>query len=124
MHTKIFSARIIHAITYLQFLNRKIVDHNALATPTTNQNYLFAENGKQATSMGAYKQGKPLDLYETFKILTKHSSKSGSGLLRIYSLQCLTQNSLKRRVRQPLCDPSNVRKMDKLENQSLDDLLD
>ena len=58
------------------------------------------------------------------KFWQKHSSTSGSGLLRIYSLQCLTQNSLKRRVRQPLCDPSNLRKMDKSENQSLDDLLD
>ena len=58
------------------------------------------------------------------KFWQKLSSKSGSGLLRIYSLQCVTQNSLKRRIRQALCDPSNIRKMDKWENQSLDDLLD
>ena len=37
MDTKIFSARIIHAINYLEFLNRKIFEHNALATPKTNQ---------------------------------------------------------------------------------------
>ena len=33
MHTEIFSARIIHAINYLEFLTRKEIDHNALATP-------------------------------------------------------------------------------------------
>ena len=72
MHTKIFSARIIHAINYLEFLNRIINDHNALATPKTNQNLLFAANGKQTTSTGAYKQGKLLEnLYQTFKTLTK-----------------------------------------------------
>ena len=58
------------------------------------------------------------------KFWQKHSPKLESGLLRIYSLQCLTQNSLKGRVRQPLCDLRDIRKMDKWENQSLDDLLD
>ena len=82
--------------------------------------------GTKQTSTGAYRQGEFLEnLYSTFQILTKkHPPKSGSGLLRIYSLQCSIQNSLKRRVRQPLCDPSDLRKMDKWENQSLDNLLD
>ena len=34
------------------------------------------------------------------KFWRKHSPKSGSGLLRIYSMQCLTENNLKRRVGQ------------------------
>ena len=42
MHTKIFSARNIHAINYLEFLNSKMFNHNALATAETNQNQLFA----------------------------------------------------------------------------------
>ena len=58
------------------------------------------------------------------KFWQKHSSKTGLEFVRTYSLQWLTQNSLKIRVRQPLCDPSNPRKMDKWEDQSLDDLLD
>ena len=37
MHTKILSAKIIHAINYLETLNRKINDHNALAIQKTNQ---------------------------------------------------------------------------------------
>ena len=37
MYTKIFSAEIIRAITYLEILNSKIFDHNALATAKTNQ---------------------------------------------------------------------------------------
>ena len=82
MHTKIFSAKIIHAINYLEFLNRKIIDHNALATPKTNQNQLFAANGKQETSTGAYKQGKLLEnLYQTFKILTKTFFKVRIGIV-------------------------------------------
>ena len=69
MHTKIFSARIIHAINYLEFLNSKIFDHNALATANTNQNQLFAAKENQANSTGGYKQGKLLEnLYPTFKI--------------------------------------------------------
>ena len=38
MHTETFSAKIIHAINYLEFLTRKEIDHNAMATPKTNQN--------------------------------------------------------------------------------------
>ena len=82
--------------------------------------------GTKQTSTGAYRQEEfSENLYSTFQILTKkHPPKSRSGLLRIYSLQCLTQNSLKERKRQPLCDLRDIRKMDKWENQSLDDLLD
>ena len=58
------------------------------------------------------------------KFKEKHSRKSGSRLLCIYSLQCLIQNSLNRSVSQPLCDPSDIQKMYKWENQSVDDLLD
>ena len=58
------------------------------------------------------------------KLRQKPSPKSGSGLLKIYSLQCLTQNSLKGMLRRHLCDLSDLRRMDKWENQSLDDLLD
>ena len=77
------------------------------------------------SSTGAYEQEKLLEnLYPTIKILTKYSPKSGSGWLRIYSLQCLTQNSLKGRVSQPLCDLNDLRKMDTWKNQSLDDILD
>ena len=69
MHTKIFSARIIHAINYLEFLNSKIFNHNALATAKTNQNKLFAAKENRANSTGSYKQGKFLEnLYTTFKI--------------------------------------------------------
>ena len=76
MHTKIFSARIIHAINYLEFLNSKIFDHNALATAKTNQNKLFAATENQAKSTGAYKQGKMFEnLYPTFKIQRKALSK-------------------------------------------------
>ena len=53
MHTKIFPARIIHAIIYLEFLSREIIDHNALATPKTNRNQLFAAKENQANSTGA-----------------------------------------------------------------------
>ena len=35
---------IIHAINYLEFLNRDIFEHIALATPKTNQDKLFAAN--------------------------------------------------------------------------------
>ena len=37
MHTKILSAKITHSINYLETLNRKINDHNALAIQKTNQ---------------------------------------------------------------------------------------
>ena len=76
MHTKNFSAKIIHAINYLEFLNSKIFDHNALATAKINQNQLFAAKGNQENSTGAYKQGKLLEnLYPTFKIQRKTFSK-------------------------------------------------
>ena len=60
MHTNIFSARIINAINYLEFLNSKIFDHTALATAKTKQNQLFAAKENQENSTGAYKQGKLL----------------------------------------------------------------
>ena len=72
MHTKIFSAKIIHAINYLEFLNSKIFDHNALATAQTNRNLLFAAKENQANSTGAYEQGRVSEnLYPTFKIQRK-----------------------------------------------------
>ena len=72
MHTKVFSAKIIHANIYLEFLNSKIFDFNTLATAKTNQNWLFAAKENQANSTGAYKQGNFLEnLYPTFKIQRK-----------------------------------------------------
>ena len=179
MNTKIISAKSIHPINYLEFMNRKIFEHNALATPKPDQkprtNSSLQVETKN-TSLGAHThdgqslepsiqllktcqkhapkldlgllriyslqatrchRSTPYTLYTTsmtsegehniltsFGLLTGTPFKSESGLLRIYSLQCLTQNSLKRRVRQPLCDPSYLRKLEEWENQSLDDLLD
>ena len=75
MHTKIFSAKIIHAINYLEFFNSKMFDNTALATAKTNQNKLSAQEN-QENSTGAYKQGKLLEnLYPTFKIQRKTFSK-------------------------------------------------
>ena len=64
------------------------------------------------------------NFYYLFGLLTGTPFKSESGLLRTYSLRYLTHNSLKRRFRQPLCDPRYLRKLDERENQSLDDSLD
>ena len=72
MHTKTFSAKIIRAINYLEYLNSKIFDHNALGTAKTNQHFLFTAKENQINSTGAYKQGKFLEnLYPTFKIQRK-----------------------------------------------------
>ena len=92
-------------------------------TPTKHNSSLQMEN-KQIQREHMNKENFWKTCIKLLKSCQKHSSKSGLGLLRFYSLQCLTQKSLKRRVRQPLCDPSDTRKMDKWENQSLDDLLD
>ena len=91
--------------------------------PTKIESSLQMEN-KQIQREHKKKENFWKTCIELLKFRQKNSSKSRSRLLRIYSLQCLTQNSLNRRVRQPLCDPCNLRKMDKWENQSLDDLLD
>ena len=46
------------------------------------------------------------------------------GIVENLLAAMLNPNSLKRNIRQPLCGPSNLREMEKWENQSLDDLLD
>ena len=68
MHTKIFSAKIIQAINYLEFLNSKVIDHNALATAETKQSLVFAAKQNETNSTVVYEQGKLLEnLYPTFK---------------------------------------------------------
>ena len=92
MLTRIFSAKIIHAINYLEFLNRKIFELNALATPKTNQkprtNSSLQVETKN-TSLGAHiHDGQSLEpSIQLLKTCQKHSPKLDLGLLRIYSLQ-------------------------------------
>ena len=124
MDIKILSARIIHAINYFEFLNRKIFDHNALPQQKlTKTNSSLRKETKQIQREHINKENFWKTCIKHLKIWRKRSAKSGSGLLRIYSLQCLTQNNLNRRVEQLLYDPGILRKVDKWENQSLDDLL-
>ena len=92
MHTKILSAKIIHANNYLETLNRKINDHNALAIEKTNQKPRTNSSLQMATkdaSLGAHiHDGQSLELlYPAFENLPKAFSKVRFGLLRIYSLQ-------------------------------------
>ena len=62
-------------------------------------------------------------LYQTYKILTKTFFKVRIGIVENLLAAMLNPKQPKKRVRQPLCDPSDIRKMDKREKQSLDDLL-
>ena len=84
MHTKILSAKIIHAINYLENLNRKINDHNALAIQKTNQkprtNSSLQVETKD-TSLGAYfHDGHSLELFSpAFENLPKAFSKVRFG---------------------------------------------
>ena len=113
--TKITSANIIQRINSLEILYRKIFEYNTLATSKTNQKNSSLQVETKNTSTGAQNYEKfSENLYPTLKIPTKRSPKSGSGLLRFYSLQCLTQNCLKRRVRLPLCDLGALRKIRQL----------
>ena len=92
MHTKILSAKIIHAIIYLETLNRKINDHKALTIQKTNQKPRINSSLQMETkdsSLGAHIQdGQPLEpLYPASETCQKHSPKLDLRLLRIYSLQ-------------------------------------
>ena len=84
MHTKILSAKIIHAINYLETLNRKINDHNVLAIQKTNQkprtNSSLQVETKD-TSLGAhFHDGQSLELFSpAFENLTKAFSKVRFG---------------------------------------------
>ena len=86
MDTKIFSARIIGAINYLEFLNRKIFELNALATPKTNQkprtNSLLQVETKDI-SLGAHiHDGQSLEpFYPAFENLPKAFSKVRFGVV-------------------------------------------
>ena len=77
MHTKIFSAKIIHAINYLKSLNRKINDHNALAIQKKNNQKPRMNSSLQMetkdSSLGAHiHDGQSLELlYQAFETLTK-----------------------------------------------------
>ena len=90
MHTKILSAKIIHAIKYLESLNRKIIDHNALATPQTNPELTL--RCKRKPEILHWEHIFMMDNLQNFSIqllktCQKHSPKLDLGLLRIYSLQ-------------------------------------
>ena len=67
---------IMHAINYLEYLNRKINDHNALAIQKTNQkpkiNSSLQMESKDS-SLGAHiHDGQSLEpLYPAFETLTK-----------------------------------------------------
>ena len=86
MHTEIFSAGIIHAINYLEFLTRMINDHNALAIRKTNQkpriNSSLQMKTKE-TSLGAHiHDGQSLEpLYPAFENLPKAFSKVRFGVV-------------------------------------------
>ena len=83
MHTKTFSAKIIHAIKYLESLNRKINDHNALAIQKTNQKPRMNSSLQMETkdsSLGAHIHDGQL-LYPAFKTLTKAFSKVRVGVV-------------------------------------------
>ena len=86
MHTKILSAKVIHAINYLETLNRKINDHNALAIQKTNQeprtNSSLQVETKD-TSLGAhFHDGQSLELfYPAFENLPKAFSKVRFGVV-------------------------------------------
>ena len=86
MHTKIFSAKIIHAINYLESLNRKINDHNALAIQKTNQKPRMNSSLQmeiKGSSLGAHiHDGQSLELlYPAFETLTKAFSKVRVGVV-------------------------------------------
>ena len=89
MHTKILLANIIHAINYMETLDRKINDHEALAIQKTNQKPKINSSLQMETkdsSLGAHiHHGQPLEpLYPAFENLPKHSPKLDLRLLRIY----------------------------------------
>ena len=86
MHTKILSAKIIHAINYLETLNRKINDHNALAMQKTNQKPRINSSLEMQTkdsSLGAHiHDGQSLEpLYPAFENLSKVFSKVRFGVV-------------------------------------------
>ena len=86
MHAKIFSASIIHAINYLELLNRRIFEHNALATPKTNQKSKANSSLQEKTkdiSLGAHiHDGQSLEpFYPAFENLPKAFSKVRFGVV-------------------------------------------
>ena len=86
VHTKIFSAKIIHAINYLESLNRKINDRNALAMKKTNQKPRINSSLQvetKDTSLGAHiHDGQFLEpFYPPFENLPKAFSKVRFGVV-------------------------------------------
>ena len=86
MLKKIFSAKILHAMNYLESLNRKINDHNALAIQKTNQKPRMNSSLQMETkdsSLGAHiHDGQSLELlYPAFETLAKAFSKVRVGVV-------------------------------------------